>query len=199
MLKSLRVPDRLFRLAMWAVSFVFASFLIALGGKIVGDLPGVDQRISPEQFMDPAVVARDRVVRDSLVVRQRDLAADRERAGLALTAASNAYQATRGSFENWIRTRVATTDPRTAPEVVRGTRGLDVLKDGERQAQSEADRLDAALLAVSQAGDVRQQREAERYESARSRFERARFRQELRVFAIRLALTLPLLVVAGWL
>src|SRR4051812_10467646 len=103
MLKSLRVPERLFRLAMWAVSLVFAWFLVGLGNKIVGELPGVDQGVNVEQFMDQGALARRRVMRDSLVAVQRERTAARERAQLALTASSNSYQAQRASFENWIQ------------------------------------------------------------------------------------------------
>ena len=199
MLKSLRVPERLFRLAMWAVSIVFAWFLIGLGGKIVGELPGVDQAVRPEQFMDVSATARRRATRDSLTALHRDRIAARQRAQLALTAASNAYEAQRQSFENWIQTRRATVDPRQDPEVIARTRALDALKAGEREAQAEVERLDAGIVAVTQATEVEERREAEAYREASGRYERARFRQELGVFAIRLAITLPLLLVAGWL
>ena len=99
MLKSLRVPERLFQLAGWAVSIVFAGFLIGLGGKLVGELPGVDQRITIEQFMDRGAVTRLRIARDSLTRLERDLSAAQERARLSLTASSNAYRSRRESFE----------------------------------------------------------------------------------------------------
>jgi hypothetical protein len=199
MLKSLRVPEKLFQLAAWAVSVVFASFLIGLGGKIVGDLPGVDQYITLEQFLDSAQVARIDRARDSLASLGRDRTAAAERARLQYAAAANAYSARRESFENWIATRTATTDPRQDPEVLARTRELDELKAGERAAQAEVERLDAELLAASQGLEARERERAVLEDAARGRYERARFRQELGVFAIRLALTLPLLLLAGWL
>jgi hypothetical protein len=199
MLKSLRVPERLFQVAGWGVSLLFASFLIGLGGKIVADLPGVDQQLSIEQFLDPSRVARGRTVRDSIARAQLDGTAAQERARLRLQAASNAYRSARASFENWIATRTATTDPSQDPQVVGRTRELDQLKAGERAAQVEVDRLDAELLQLSQARAVQQREEAAMQEAASGRYTQARFRQELRVFGIRLALTLPLLLIAGWL
>ena len=199
MLKSLHVPERLFRLAMWAVSVVFAWFLIGLGGKIVGELPGVDRQVTIEQFMDVRATAQRKATRDSLDLLQRDRTAARERAALALTAASNAYQAQRATFENWVQTRQATVDPRQDPEVLARTRALDGLKVGERVAQAEVDRLDASLLDVAQAMGAVQRAEDAALDEARGRWERAHARQRLGVFGIRLAITLPLLLVAGWL
>jgi hypothetical protein len=199
MLKTLRVPERLFQIAMWLVSLFFAGFLIGLGGKIVGDLPGVDQRLGIEQFLDPSQVSRNRFVQDSLGRAERAQTAARDRAQVRLTTAANAYRNARQSFQNWIATRTATTDPAQDPEVLQRTRELDALKSSEQSAQAEVDRLNGELVLVSQAVTQQQQRYGELQEQARGRYDAARFRQELRVFAIRLALTLPLLLVAAWL
>src|SRR2546423_92534 len=199
MLKSLRVPERLFQLAAWGGSLLFASFLIGLGGKIVGDLPGVDQRLTIEQFLDGATLARTRATRDSLFRLQQDRQASRERAGLRLTASADTYRSARSSFENWIATRTATTDPTQDPEVISRTRELDALKASEQAAQAQVDQLDAELLQVAQAQNVLTRDEQARTDAARGRFNQALFQQQLRVFAIRLLLTLPLLVLAGWL
>lgn len=199
MLRSLRVPERLFSLASWAVSFLFASFLIGFGGKLVADLPGVRQRLDVEQFVDLAVAARLRATRDSLGRLEQERTAERERAQLTLGASENAYRAGRASFQNWISTRTATTDPRQDPEVIQRTRALDQLGAGARAAQADVERLDAELLRIQQARERRDRQEAEVLRVARERHERATFWQELRVFAVRLALTLPLLVIAGWL
>jgi hypothetical protein len=199
MLKSLRVPERLFQIAMWLVSFVFAWFLIQLGGKVVGDLPGVKQDLALEQFIDPAQVARDRYVLDSLGRQERGQAAAHERAQLRRTTAGNVSRTAQQSFQNWIATRTATTDANQDPEVLQRTRELDALKSAEQSAQAEVDRLSNELLLLSQAQTQEQRRYADLQEQARGRYERARFSQELRVFGIRLLLTLPLLLVAAWL
>ena len=199
MFKSLRVPERLFQFASWVVSLLFASFLIGLGSKVVGDLPGVDQQVTLERFVDSTRLAPITRAQDSLRRLERDLQSQQEVARLSLTTASNGYRAARERFQNWIATRTATTDPRQDPEVLRRTRELDTLKAAERTAQAEVERLDAAELQARQALDARGRDEQALRTAATGRYERAARQQELRVFGVRLALTLPLLILAGWL
>jgi predicted RNA-binding Zn-ribbon protein involved in translation (DUF1610 family) len=61
------------------------------------------------------------------------------------------------------------------------------------------ERLDKSHLDVVQAIDREHQAQTRLMRDAQGAFERAQFLQELRVFGARLALTLPLLLVAGWL
>jgi predicted RNA-binding Zn-ribbon protein involved in translation (DUF1610 family) len=199
MIKTLRVPERLFAVAMWAVSFVFASFLIGLGGRLIADLPGVEETITREQFMSPEAVRASRATRDSLAALQEERTAARQRAELLHRSTESAYQSARQSFDAWIATRVATTDPRQDPEVLRRTAALDSLGAAQREAQREVERIDAQLLEVQQAQEAEQAAEATRLEGVESQYQRALFLQELRVFGLRLLLTLPLLLVAGWL
>lgn len=199
MFRSLRVPERLFAFAMWAISVVFAGFLIGLGGKVVGDLPGVDQQVTIDEFVDPIQQSVLRAAADSLTRLQRASQDTKERADQQLTMARNAYTSQREAFDNWIATRKATTDPAQDPEVLARTRALDALKASERRAEEQVEQLDAAMLANGQAATANSEAMSALQVAASDRYEGARFAQELRVFGIRLALTLPLLLAAGWL
>lgn len=199
MFKFLRVPDRLFALVMWIVSFVFAGFLVGLGGKIVADLPRLEHTITQDQFADQAALAAARAASKQLDREQRDITDELARARLALTAATNAYQSARSAYGNWIATRTATTDPQQDPEVIQRTRDLDALKARERTAQSAVETLDSKLLVARQALAAQHRTEADLLQAADSAYRSALFTQQLRVFGARLALTLPLLAVAGWL
>jgi hypothetical protein len=197
--RTLRVPEKLFAFAMWAVSFTFAGFLIGLGGKIVGELPGVDQGISLSEFVDPLKRVPLISARDSLAKLQRTTQDDRERASQSHAVARNAYSSQRETFDTWIATRTATTDPSQDPEVTSRTRLLDSLKRAERDAETVVEQLDAQLIGLAQSIESNREAEMELELGARGDFEQARFAQELRVFGVRLALTLPLLLLAGWL
>ena len=199
MLKSLRVPERLFQISMWIVSLVFSGFLIGLGGKVVADLPRLEEAPALEQFADQAALSQVRGQMETTRKRQSELQSRRERLQLEETATANAYQSADETFRNWLGARTATTDPAQDPEVVRRTHELDDLKARQRDAQARAEAIDRDLLAAQQAGQA-QQREADALlEAAHRPYEHARFVNEMRVFGARLALTLPLLVIAGWL
>jgi predicted RNA-binding Zn-ribbon protein involved in translation (DUF1610 family) len=198
MFKSLRVPEAVFRIVMWTVSVVFAGFLIGLGGRIIADLPRLESRLRVEQFADATALAAARNEAATLQARERDLNDERERAALALTAVSNAYQSARAAFTNWVQTRTATSDPRQDPEVLARTRDLDTLKTSERDAQATVERVDRELLEAQQTRAAREATITDLLRAAEGAYQSALFRQELRVFGARLLLTLPLLVVAGW-
>ncbi len=198
MLKFLRVPERLFAIAMWAVSLAFAGFLSGLGGRIIADLPKVTNNVTREDFMDARTVSSARIRRDSLNALSRERNAAQERARLLSQSTEQAYTSARTEFEAWVAARTATTDPKQDPEVLQRTRALDTLGAGARRAQRDIEQLDAQLLDVQQALRTETRLEEERSTAVDSRYQRALFQQELSVFGVRLALTLPLLAIAAW-
>jgi hypothetical protein len=199
MFKALRVPERLFGLGMWVVSLLFAGFLIGLGGRVVADLPRLEDPPSVEQFADGLALKAAR--EQALAAREAlpGLNDERERAELARTAAAQAYTAAREAFDNWIATRNATTDPAQDPQVLQRTRDLDTLRAAQREREAAVETLAARVLAAEQSQAEAQRTEARLLQAAQGAYERARFASELMVFGIRLAITLPLLALAAWL
>jgi predicted RNA-binding Zn-ribbon protein involved in translation (DUF1610 family) len=200
MLKFLRVPEKLFAIVMWLVSFAFAGFLIGLGGKVVADLPRLEDTLSIDDHVQPRGALKPlRAEIETREVEQRETIERSQQTRLALTSQGNAYRSAETTYRNWLATRTTTTDPSQDPEVIRRTRELDALKAREREAQAALEALERQQLTSSQRIGELRRREATLLRDAQTSFQRARFWQELRVFGARLALTLPLLVLAGWL
>jgi hypothetical protein len=198
-MKSLRLRERLYRWLLWLVALAFAGFLIGLGGQLIGDLPRLDRPLELEQFVDAqAAGPLDRQI-ESLQRELAELADRRDTAALALTAARNTSRAARESFQNWVATRSVTGLADQDPELLARTRELDGLKASERSRQAEVEALEASALAARQSLAAARTQRQSLSDGAWQALRQARFKQELRVFGYRLALTLPLLAVAGWL
>ena len=199
MSKSLRLSEKWFRRGLWLVAFIFASFLIGLGGTIVGDLPQVESHVTLERFMDQgrADAARGTIkaAQDSEQQARDALAQARLKLQVAQADVANA----RKSFENWIATRSATERAEQDPEVVSRTQALDTLQARERAARADVEKQQQAQLDAQQASERAQRELQQLQDGAGEQYSRAMRAQELRVFGYRLALTLPLLLLAGWL
>lgn len=199
-MKGLRVPERLFAMVMWLVSFAFAAFLIGFGGRIIADLPKLEQTVSVDAFVaDPAALAAARRNQEQATDERQERQPMRASAQLRLQNASNAYNSAQTQFRNWVATRAVTTDAAQDPEVLSRTRNLDRLKSEERAAQVVVEEADRALLGLTQRIESNRRAELDMLSAAGTAYERGVFRQQLRVFLVRLAITLPLLVIAGWL
>lgn len=199
MFKALRVPERVFALAMWLVSLVFAGFLIGLGGKVVGDLPKLESSVSQDDFADAVSLRQARSEIRRLERQLPEIDDKLARARLDERAAVNAYQSARAAYGNWLATRSATGDPRQDPEVVQRTQALDGLQARQREAQAAVEALDRDRLESSQFLAQHRRAESDLMKAAETAWRHATFLRELRVFGARLALTLPLLLIAGWL
>lgn len=197
--KSSRWSETWFRRGLWLVAVVFASFLIGLGSSVVDDLPRVEQRLDTDDFLDLAQVQPLRVQQERLAAAQRQAMEARDQAQLQWQQARSDTQVARDSFNSWIATRSATQRSEQDPEVLQRNQALEQLRQTERKAQQALQDQEQALLnARQQAARVSNQL-AEMEEVARQALHKAERAQELRVFLYRLAITLPLLVLAGWL
>lgn len=199
MSKALRLSEKWFRFGLWVVAFVFASFLIGLGGTVVHNLPKVEQQLTLEDFIDKPQAERARSeIRETQKVRQEAQDAN-DQAQLKLNAARSNSAAARDTFNNWLATRHATRRSEQDSELLERTQALDELKILERKALADVERQQQVLLDAQQAEARAQRQIAELEKAAGELYSQALRSQELRVFLYRLALTLPLLAVAGWL
>ena len=184
---------------LWLVALVFAGFLIGLGGTVVGDLPQVEKKLVIEDFMDSVATANLKNAITNAEVTGRTAEDALEQAQLKRRAAQADSAIASQTFNNWLATRRATQLADQDPELIARTKVLDGLKDKERAAGVAVEAQQQAALDARQTG-VRERRKLDELQQSAHQALNAEDRKvELRVFLYRLALTLPLLVLAGWL
>ena len=199
MSKSLRLTEKWMRRGLWLVAVVFASFLIGLGSTLVGDLPKVEKQLSLDDYMDAATSTAVRGAIKKSEVTERDAESALEQVQLKSQVAQADSVAARETFKNWLSTRQATQLADQDPELIARTRALDTLKDKERAAGAAVEAQQQAALDARQTA-TRERRKLTAMEETAQKLLDAEYRRvELRVFLYRLALTLPLLAIAGWL
>ncbi|MBB4615208.1 zinc ribbon domain-containing protein [Novosphingobium taihuense] len=198
MIKGVRVPERVYRGVLWLVSIVFAGFIIGLGNLVIGDLPMVEEQVYTAPADDTPAI---RAVRDEIrkIADGRTAIDDKlEIQRLQLDQAQRQSNTANETFKAWIAARTATTNPQQDPEVLARTRELEQLKANERTIQQAIAELENQRAPLDQRENALRSEENRLITDAIPAQQRAMFWQELRVFALRLAITLPMLAVATW-
>lgn len=208
MSKTLRVSEKWYRRALWLVAFFFASFLTQLGSSVVADLPQVETQVNLDQFVDQA---QAEPIRQQISVASKTLKkanTELEQTRLKLQQAQADTATGQEAFNNWVATNNATKDGSGAGSVTElahntelraRTRAVELLQAAERAALQEVQNQEQIALDASQAVDQLQAQLRAVEDQGRAGYEKALQVQELRVFGYRLALTLPLLLLAAWL
>ena len=196
---SLRYSEKYFRLGLWLVALAFAGFLIGLGSMFLQNMPHVEQPVTIDDFIDRAATGRIQAALSEASKRVR-LAGDAvEQARLRQQVAEANLAAARDGLSTWLATRHVTGRPDEDPEVLRRAHAVDELRAAARAAEAAVQAQQQAALNAAQAMAANERERAGLESAARALLDEARRRQELRVFGYRVAVTLPLLVFAGFL
>jgi predicted RNA-binding Zn-ribbon protein involved in translation (DUF1610 family) len=197
--KGLRLTETWMHRALWLLAFVFAGFLIGLGGKVIENLDGLEPVPTAQALIDPGADAQYRAelgrADKARVEAERALAQAQQRYEVAQADTRSA----RATFDNWIATRHATVRPEQDAELIARTRALDELAQKERAALAAVEAQQQARLDAEQAAQTAKREHMALLVPAQHEAEKAMRSAELHVFLYRLALTLPLLLGAGWL
>lgn len=95
MSKGVRLSEKWFNRALWAVAIIFAWFLTGLGKSIIGDLPQVETQYTTEHFVNHVTIELLRTEMKVIAQQRQRLGDQLEQANLQLTIRQKDYQAAR--------------------------------------------------------------------------------------------------------
>jgi predicted RNA-binding Zn-ribbon protein involved in translation (DUF1610 family) len=199
MSQGLRLTEQWMQRALWLVAVVFAGFLIGLGGKIVDNLRDIEPAATAEQFIDPRQAATVRAQLHAAQSAQDDASVRLEQARRTQQASVADTRMAAESFNRWVSARQATARPDQDADLIARSRALDALQAADQGHLRAVRAAEQKLLEATQASERAQARWAELEAPAMAAAAQAAQARTLRVFGYRLAITLPLLGVAGWL
>jgi hypothetical protein len=160
MSKALRLSEKWFRFGLWIVAFVFASFLIGLGGTIVHNLPKVEHHYTLDDFIDKPAAT---LTRSEIKADAADPADGAGKSGsgpqLKLNGARANSVAARETFNNWLATRHATKRPEQDGELIEPHAGAGRTEDPRTSRRWPTSKRQQQSLLDAHQAEGRAQRE----------------------------------------
>ncbi|MAJ10650.1 hypothetical protein [Ponticaulis sp.] len=199
MTENSRRPQQIYSVVMWLISIVFAGCLIGLGSLVIRDLPTITDQRSIDSFIDREEKAEldaelatvDTAINDA-VIAVEDHQTRVEIAETELASATDALNA-------WFDNRTVTEAFDQNPEVAARTLNLEVVRDRLANVQIEQAALERDVSQLRRERVDVQQRLGRLRLEAQPEYDAYFTGVETRVFLYRLMLTLPLLLISGYL
>lgn len=199
MSRSRRLSEQWYQRGLWLVAVAFAFCLLGFGSLIIADLPHVERQLQQEDFLDATAVQPLQSAIDNAQSAHTAATQELDQLNLKLEAARSAYTNARETFSNWLETRKATNLPSQDSELIERTAALDALKAEQQSAQQAVEAQNQKTLDAQQSETAAREQLSVLQLDADRRLETENNKAALRVFGYRLAVTLPLLVIAVWL
>jgi len=198
MRNPVRQPQKVFTLTMWVLSLLFAACLVGLGSLVIRDLPRVEGTMQMEDFVDQKRMEAHDASIASMEVQLEDLHQLKEDEQAEVFAAQADYQAAQDNFEAWLANRTVTEADEQNAAVVERTRQVEEKRLAVREETADVEAVGAQAMAVTRQLQAERVAKSELWADARPAYEAANARVRNRVFLYRLAVTLPLLIIAGF-
>ncbi|WP_147435981.1 serine endopeptidase [Litoreibacter meonggei] len=164
----------------------------------MSDVPTAGKRIAKSEFVNSTQLEATETEIETLKDALRNNKNDIEDARFLLNSSTLDYQNQRANFENWIKTRSATESSNQNAQVIERVEAIELLKLEERKAQRTVEALEQEAVKTNRALQDLQSQRSQILNDANAPYEKARKFEVLKVFMLRLALTLPLLLISGW-
>jgi len=194
-----RLSEKWFRRGLWLISFIFCWFLIGLGGNLIQDLPKVTSELSITDFIDQKLQnelnTKLASTKQELKIIQKELKAEQHEYSNAL----NNYNSMRQNFDNWIKTRNATQNAEYDFELIQRTQDLEQAKQLENIKRDRYEQSKQLTTEIEANVEQFEQQVIELTKQAQPKYSAYKRKLELKIFLYRLVLTLPLLILAGFL
>lgn len=178
----------------YTIAIILCGFLIGLSGKIIDDIDEWKERPPISDFENRELI--DTKEKESENILQEINEKNREKNNILSTIqiAKNNYDNEKQSFDNWLEARKTVGSPREDDEVLSRANKLDEYYKVEQEWRNELSKVENEITQFQEKQSEILEVINEERDKAYQASEKAYRKYELKIFLIRLAIILPILL-----
>jgi len=186
--------ERTSKFINYAIAIILCWFLIALSGKILGDVDDWKERPTVEDFQNKELLEGKESEISKIQEELEPFLKERQQLENTLKIAKSDYQNAKNSFDNWLAARKTVGSTNEDKEVLARAKGLDEYYKIEKERETELASVNTEITVFNKKiRELNIEIDGERDRAYHTRNAEMRS-YELKVFLIRLLFILPILL-----